>query len=324
MIEFAGVTFGIFLLICGGGALVQGATQAGTRMGLSPMVVGLTIVAFGTSAPELVVSVIAAMQGQTDLVFGNVVGSNIANLSLVLGAAAIVAPIEIQGQLVRRELPLLLLGTTVIIALAFDDLLKGMPAKIDRSDAIILLLLFCVFFYLAYLDMKRTKRVDHLLSNIKSYPLIVTDWKVHYWWFLIVLGIGLLFVGGRLAVDNGVALAESLGVASAIIGLFALAVGTSLPELITSVIAAKRGESDLAVGNIVGSNIFNGLFVLPVSALVQAVEAPTHGIGDLVVSWLLAALLIPIFFYRNARLGRPVGTFILLAYALYFWIRLGM
>jgi cation:H+ antiporter len=322
VIAFAGTTFGILILIVGGTALVQGATQGGTRMGLSPMVVGLTIVGFGTSAPELVISIIAAMEGQTDLVFGNVVGSNIANLSLVLGVAAILAPIQIHGQLVRRELPLLLLGTTVIMIMALDDLLRGTPAMIDRSDALILLLLFCIFFYVTAVDMMKSEHTDQLMSDISSNPLIVTDWKVRYWWLLIVIGIGLLFVGGRMTVDSGVALAEQLGVSSTIIGLFALAIGTSLPELVTSVVAAMRGESDLAVGNVVGSNIFNGLFVLPISALVKAVEVPAGGIGDLVLSWVFAGLLIPVFFYRNARLGRPVGTFILLIYGAYFVIRL--
>ena len=125
-----------------------------------------------------------------------------------------------------------------------------------------------------------------------------------------------------MTVDNGVALAEGLGVSSTVIGLFALAIGTSLPELITSIVAAMRGESDLAVGNVVGSNIFNGLFVLPISALVKAVEVPTGGIGDLLLSWVFAGLLIPIFFFGNARLGRPVGAIILMVYFLYFAARL--
>jgi len=322
MIAFAGMSFGILILIVGGTVLVQGATQGGTRMGLSPMVVGLTIVGFGTSAPELVISIIAAVQNQTDLVFGNVVGSNIANLSFVLGIAALLMPIQIHGQLVRRELPLLLLGTTVIMVMALDDLLRGAPATIDRSDALILLLLFCILFYVTATDMMKNKHADQLMSDIRSNPLIVTDWKARYWWLLIIAGIGLLFVGGRMTVDNGVALAEGLGVSSTVIGLFALAIGTSLPELITSIVAAMRGESDLAVGNVVGSNIFNGLFVLPISALVKAVEVPTGGIGDLLLSWVFAGLLIPIFFFGNARLGRPVGAIILMVYFLYFAARL--
>ncbi len=321
---FAGVAVGILILIGGGGALVSGAVQAGTRMGISPMIVGLTIVGFGTSMPELVTSVIAAADGQTDLVFGNVVGSNIANLSLVLGVAAVIAPIEIHGQLVRRELPLLMLGTTVIMVLALDDLLRGLPATIDRSDALILLLLFCVFFYVTAVDMIRKNHVDKLLTDISSNPLIVNDWKARYWWMLIILGLGMLFVGGRITVDNSVALANALGVSGTIVGLFTLAIGTSLPELVTSIVAARRGESDLAVGNVVGSNIFNGLFVLPISALVTVVDVPAAGIGDLFLSWCFAALLIPLFFYGSARLGRPAGTVILLIYCSYFMIRISM
>lgn len=322
MIAFAGVAFGILILIAGGTVLVQGAIQGGTRMGLSPIVIGLTIVGFGTSAPELVISIIAAAEDQTDLVFGNVVGSNTANLSLVLGAAAVLAPIQIHGQLVRRELPLLLLGTTVIMVMALYDLLREKPAMIDRSDALILLFLLGIFCYVTAADVMKNRNTDQLMSDIRSNPLIVTGWKARYWWLLSVVGIGLLFVGGRMTVDSGVALAEELGVSNTIIGLFALAIGTSLPELITSIVAAMRGESDLAVGNVVGSNIFNGLFVLPVSALIESVEVPAGGIGDLVLSWAFAGSLVPIFFYGNARLGRPVGVLLLLVYGLYFVIRL--
>lgn len=328
MIALGGIALGLILLLAGGAALVQGASQIATRMGLSPMVVGLTIVGFGTSAPELVVNVVGALNGQTELAFGNVVGSNIANLGLVLGVAALIAPIQIHGNLVRRELPLLLLATTALMVMALDGPLRGERGVIDSSDSIVLLLMFCIFIYILALDVLRMRRPeralrpDRLLLDIESSPLVLSDMAEKFCVLQVLGGIAFLYVGGQLTVHFGIALAESLQVSSAIIGLVAIAIGTSMPELVTSIIAVKRGESDLAVGNVVGSNIFNGLMVLPVSGLAEIIVVPDGGIGDLVFSWLLAAALIPIFFFRNARLGRVTGAIILVSYGAYLFLRM--
>lgn len=328
MIALGGIVLGLVLLIAGGAALVQGASQIATRLGLSPMVVGLTIVGFGTSAPELVVNVIGALNGQTELAFGNVVGSNIANFGLVLGIAAIIAPIQIQGNLVRRELPLLLLATTIMMVMALDGPLRGEQGVIDSSDSIVLLLIFSIFIYMLALDILRMRRPeralqpDRLLIDIESSPLILSDLAERFCILQVLGGIAFLFVGGQMTVHFGVALAESLQVSSAIVGLFAIAIGTSMPELVTSIIAAMRGESDLAVGNVVGSNIFNGLLVLPVTGLVGNITVPTGGVGDLVFSWLLATALVPVFFFRKARLGRAIGAVLLVSYASYMFLRL--
>lgn len=328
MIALGGVVFGLFLLIVGGAALVQGASQIATRMGLSPMVVGLTIIGFGTSAPELVVNVIGALKGQTELAFGNVVGSNIANFGLVLGIAALIAPIQIQGNLVRRELPLLLLATTVMMIMALDGPLRGEPGVIDTSDSILLLLIFSVFIYMLALDMLRMRRPeralmpDRLLVDIESSPFVLSDLAERFCILQVLGGIAFLFAGGQMTVHFGIVLAENLQVSSAIVGLFAIAIGTSMPELVTSIIAAMRGESDLAVGNIVGSNIFNGLMVLPVTGLVGNIIVPAGGVGDLVFSWLLATVLVPVFFFRKARLGRAAGALLLISYCTYMYLRL--
>ena len=321
VITIAGMILGIALLIGGGTLLVRGASEVAANLGVSPLVVGLTVVGFGTSAPELVVNVVGAMRGATALAFGNVVGSNISNLGLVLGAAAIMTPITIQGQVVRREVPLLLLATSVMTVMALDGPLDGRMAMIDRSEAVVLLLLFCIFIYINALDMVQIRRADPLIVNIEDNPLVETQPEGRFRWVLLIAGIVLLSIGGEMTVRSGVSLADKFGVSPAIVGLFAVAVGTSMPELVTSIIAAVRRESDLALGNVVGSNIFNSLIVLPASGLISQISIPRGGISDLVMSWMLAALLVPIFIFGKARMGRMTGSFLLIAYASYVVVR---
>ncbi len=322
MLTFLGIALGISLLIAGGALLVRGASEIAEGFGISPMVVGLTIVGFGTSSPELVVNVIGATQGATELAFGNVVGSNISNLALVLGAAALMSPIAIQGEVVRRELPLLLLATTMMTVLALDGPLEGGPAILGRTDAIVLMLIFCIFIYITVLDALRSRREDALLKNIESSTMMSPHSKSRYCWLMVIAGFVLLFVGGELTVKNGVAFAEDLGISSTVVGLFVVAVGTSMPELVTSVIAAMRKESDLALGNVIGSNIFNSLMVLPTSGVIAQIPIPEGGISDLILSWLLAASLLLIFFFAKAQLGRLLGLLFILIYFGYAAIRI--
>ena len=321
MISLAGLILGVALLLGGGTFLVRGASEVAARYGVPPMIVALTVVAFGTSSPELVVNVIAAARGATELAFGNVVGSNISNLALVLGTAALMAPITIQGQVVRREVPLLLLATSVMMVMALDGVLEGGPAVIGRSDSIVLLLIFCVFIYNSARDLARIPHPDPLIDHIESNPFIETRPEGRFGWLQVAAGIALLFVGGEMTIRNGISVAESLGISATIVGLFMVAVGTSMPELVTSIIAAVRRESDLAVGNVVGSNIFNSLMVLPASGLTSQIPIPRGGVSDLVVSWLLAALLIPIFIFGKAHLGRKTGSFLLVIYVSYVVVR---
>jgi cation:H+ antiporter len=313
---------GLVLLVGGGALLVRGACEIATGLGVSPLIIGLTVVGFGTSSPELVVNIIGAASGATDLAFGNVVGSNISNLALVLGAAAVMSPITIQSALVRRELPLLLLGTTILAVMALDGVLEGRPPVISRSDAIVLLLLFGIFVYTNVLDFFQTRHKDSLLLEMGHYPLIATDAADPWRWPMAIGGMAMLFVGGNLTVSGATDLAEALGIAATTIGLFVVAIGTSLPELVTSIIAAAKKEADLALGNVIGSNLFNSLVVLPASGLVATVPIPAGGITDLVVSWALAAFLVPVFFLGKAYLGRVMGIFLLLVYAVYAVLRI--
>jgi len=322
MISLFGIVAGLLLLILGGASLVTGASQVAVRLGISPMIVGLTIVGFGTSTPELVANISAALYGESGLAFGNVVGSNITNLALVLGAAALLQSIEIQGKVVRREVPLLLLVTTITTVMALDHFIEGDATVIGRSDAIVLILLFSMFVYITAQDVILTRRQDSLLVAIDESPLIATTVPTRWHWLYIVAGLGLLIAGGELTVRNSVQFAERLGVSTTLIGLFLVAVGTSMPELFTSIIAAWRKESDIALGNVLGSNAFNSLFVLPAGALISPVAVPAGGVYDLVVCWLLTAALIPIFLFGRARLSRGSGAVLLLSYAVYAVLRL--
>lgn len=321
MTAFLGIVVGLFLLIVGGGLLVMGASQLAARFGISPMIVGLTIVGFGTSAPELVVNIIGGLRGESALAFGNVIGSNISNLALVLGAAGILQSIEIHGSVIRREVPLLLLVTTIMTVMALDTVLESGTARIGISDAIVLLLLFTLFIYITVQDVFLSRKDDPLLTEIEENPLVVTEPVSRFLWAYIIAGFALLFVGGEMTVRSSVTFAVELGISTTLVGLFIVAIGTSLPELITSVIAAWRKESDLALGNILGSNFFNSLIVLPASALAGTVAIPKGGVQDLVVSWLFAAALIPIFLIGRARLGRTSGIMLLAAYAVYAVMR---
>jgi len=314
MLSFFGVLLGIALLIGGGTALVQGASQIASRMGISPMIIGLTIVGFGTSTPELMINIMGAARGETALAFGNVVGSNISNLGLVLGVAAMIQTIDIQGSVVRREVPLLLLITTIITVMGLDGVLEGTAPRIGRADSIILFLLFGIFLYIAIRDIMRTRNRDVLLDEIKETSFVYTRSSGRYQWLLIIFGFALLFAGGEMTIRFSVQLAEQAGVSKAVVGLFVVAIGTSMPELVTSIIAAMKKESDLALGNLLGSNVFNSLIVLPSSGLISGIMIPRGGISDLVVSWVFTAALIPIFFLWKARLNRPIGALFLLAY----------
>jgi cation:H+ antiporter len=322
MLSLAGIAGGIALLIGGGALLVRGASEIATRHNISPIIVGLVIVGFGTSSPELVVNIIGAATGAGELAFGNAVGSNIANLGLILGITACLVPITIQSSIVRRELPLLLLATTMILVLALDGPIEGKPAVIGRSDSVVLLLVFTIFVYISALDMIRVQSKDPLLSEIALHTDVVGPSAVRFPWLMVLGGFVLLYLGGEVTIRNSVAFAAGIGIPAAIVGLFVVSLGTSMPELVTSIIAALRNESDLALGNVVGSNIFNSLVVLPVSGLIGKVNVPAGGIGDLVMSWVFAAILIPIFFLGNGRLGRPVGALILVAYLVYAVVRL--
>ena len=319
MTSFLFVLLGITLLLIGGASLVRGASGIAHSFNVPNIVIGLTVVAFGTSAPELVINVTGALQGKTDLAFGNAVGSNLANFGLVLGIAAIMSPIYLQGQVIRREVPFLLLITAILLVMVWDTPLSGTQALLDRGDAIILFLLFTVFVYFMVRDFISEEgdpllvEGDNLSSKASGNGLLNAA--------LLLIGLVLLVVGGEMTINNGVAVAKIMGVSEVVIGMFVLAVGTSLPELVTSGIAAYKKETDLALGNIVGSNIFNSLVVLPAAAIIRPLPIPEGGDWDLAVGGAFVLVIIPLFLFSNARLGRLAGIGLITGYFLYLYIR---
>jgi len=317
--SFLFVLLGLTLLLVGGASLVKGASGIAQAFNVPSIIIGLTVVAFGTSAPELVINVTGALQGKTDLAFGNAVGSNLANFGLVLGLAAIMSPIYLQGQVIRREVPFLLLITAILLVMVWDEPLSGTLPLLDRGDAIILFLLFTVFVYFMVRDFI-TEEDDPLLVEGDTFSSKGSGNGLVNW-VLLLIGLVLLVVGGEMTIDNGVAVAEIMGVSEVVIGMFVLAVGTSLPELITSGIAAYKKETDLALGNIVGSNIFNSLVVLPAAAIIRPLPIPEGGDWDLAVGGLFVLVLIPLFLFSRARLGRLAGIGLISGYFLYLYLR---
>jgi cation:H+ antiporter len=310
---------GLALLLSGGFSMVRGASGLAELYGVPPLVVGLTVVAFGTSAPELVINIVGAVHGETALAFGNITGSNLANIGLVLGTAALISPIALRGKIIRRELPLLLLATAVLFAMTLDHPLRSSAPVLDRSDAVIMLLLFCIFIYITVLDFLRQEH-DPLVANIDKLPL-AHHLKKKTDWILVVAGIAGLALGGQMTIDSGSDLAESMGVSPVIVGMLIVAIGTSLPELVTSIFAALKGNADLCVGNVIGSNIFNAMFVLPISALIRPLAIPAGGSTDIFASLVFCVLLIPVFIFGKTIMSRQIGAAFLVAYVSYMTAR---
>ncbi len=307
------------LLLAGGVGMVRGASGLAEGYGVPPLVVGMTVVAFGTSAPELVVNVVGALNGETALAFGNITGSNLANIGLVLGTAAVITPIALEGKIIRRELPLLLLATAVLLIMTLDSPLRLAAPVLDYSDAFVMLLLFGIFIYITVLDFLR-QRQDPLLTTIDHLPF-ASHLEKRTNWIMVAVGIIALTSGARLTIDHGANLAASMGVSPEIVGMLVVAIGTSLPELATSIFAALKGDADLCVGNVIGSNIFNAMFVLPISALIHPLAVPTGGSVDIFVSLLFSIALIPVFIAGRTIMSRQIGAAFLLAYAGYMLAR---
>ncbi len=314
------LALGVALLLVGGTLLVRGASGIAQHFNVPPMIIGLSVVAFGTSTPELIINITGALSGQTDLAFGNAVGSNLANFGLVLGAAAVLSPIYLQGQVVRREVPFLLLITAILMVMAADDSLAHVAPMLDRGDAIILLLLFTIFIYFIVRDLIASEG-DPVLLDAEHFNVGKSRSNLAINTLLTIAGMAGLMYGGQMTITQGAIIAKILAVPEVVVGIFIVAVGTSLPELVTSAIAAYQDETDLALGNIVGSNIFNSLVVLPAAAIIQPLPVPRGGDLDLAVVFVFVLVVIPLFVFSNARLGRAAGACLLLSYGAYLVFR---
>jgi cation:H+ antiporter len=308
---------GLGLLVAGGRGLVSGASRLAAALGVSELAIGLTVVAFGTSAPELGVNVLAALRGDAGIAFGNVVGSNIANIALVLGFCVLLRPLRIESVIVFREIPMMLLATAAALVLGFDRF-RGTGEVYDRSDGLILLLLFSIFLYYTVSEVVAKRRTDPL-AEVATRGLETRDgWTTGRAGLLACAGLCVLLAGAELTVSQAVALAEMLGVSRAVIGLTIVAVGTSLPELATSLVATWRGQTNLAIGNVIGSNIFNLLFILGVTAVLRSVELPAGGgAADLLALAAFSAVMVPLSRTQGSRILPWHGAGLVLAYLAY-------
>jgi len=300
---------------------VRGSSSLAKTLGVTPLVIGLTVVAFGTSAPELTVNILAALKGSSDISFGNIIGSNIANIGLVLACAAIIRPLAIDSTIINREIPMMLLASAAAFIMGFDAFFRNSGEMYDRSDGLLLLLFFGVFFYYTISGVLKQKSSDPFVVQAKEQGeqlLTRGRWKsIGFDLLLTFAGLGLLITGGKISVDSAVKLAQLFHVPEVIIGLTIIAVGTSLPELVTSVIAALRGQAELAVGNIIGSNIFNLLFVTGLGAAIRPIAIPSSGHTDLFMMILLAVILLPLSISNQRRIVRVEGVILLLFYISY-------
>jgi cation:H+ antiporter len=308
---------GLALLLGGGESVVRGATGLAQSLGVSPLVIGLTVVAFGTSAPEMAVNVIAAWQGRGDISFGNIIGSNMANVGLIVGCTAIMRPILITGVVIAREIPMMLLATTAAIIMGFDTVLGVGPDYYDRADGLLLLMLFLVFLYYTIGDFVKQRAANETNRALEDTLARATRAGLPRSFVITALGLVALIAGADVTVDAAVNLAHALGVPDVVIGLTVLAIGTSLPELVASVVATMRGHAELAIGNVVGSNIFNLLLVLGVTALVRPVPVPPGGHLDLLVVALLSLILFLVSMTNNRQIIRTEATVLLLLYLAY-------
>lgn len=303
------LVFGFVILIKGADWFVDGASAVAGNFKISKMLIGLTIVAFGTSAPEFAVSVKSLISGSGDIVLGNVVGSNILNILLITGLSACIHTLTVKNNTVRKELPITIMMSSLLVVLLSDSIFdKNLTNMFSRGDGITIILFFFVFIYYL-ISMMRNKTEDEVEENIMKLPKAV---------FLTILGIAGIVFGSNFVVDSSSYIATALGVSERMIGLTIIAMGTSLPELVTSVVATKKGEYDIAIGNVVGSNIFNiGIVIgLPV-ALFGTIPNVTYNVVDLVMM-LVSAILLFIFSYNDNKLKRNEGIIFLVMFVAYY------
>ena len=304
LLQIVLLALGFVMLVKGADWFVDGSSAVARRFGIPQLVIGLTIVAMGTSAPEAAVSITAALQGNAEITIGNIVGSNILNILIILGLSSLLSSLAVAKSTIRVEIPFMILITGVL-------LLQGLDGEISLLDGIVLLVLFVV--YLGYLFWMAKKGQEEVQEEAKQHSLL------HDLVFMVV-GLAIIVLGSKVTVDAATKLALAIGVSERFIGLTIVALGTSLPELFTSVAAARKGNADIAIGNIVGSNIFNILFVVGLSGLIVPVPFVEGFVIDTIVA-IAAGVLLGLCCLRKSKLVRWHGVVMLLGYAAYFvWL----
>ena len=306
--DVALLTLGIGVLYFGAEWLVRGAARLAGSLGVSPIVVGLTVVSFGTSAPELVVCTVAALGGNPDLAIGNVMGSNLANIGLILGLTSIVRPLDVQARVVWREMPLMILVTIGLYPLAWD-------LRLSRADGVILLM--ALVAYLVFVFQSVEDEAPEILGEYEEFmkasanvPASVNASDI----FWVIAGSACLVLGGYCIVEGAVQVAAALGISQVVIGLTVVAVGTSLPELATSLVAAARKEADIAVGNVIGSNIFNVAAILGTASTIEPIPIPQTVLSREFPAVVVVSLLLFPLLRTGWRIRRWEGAILLSAY----------
>ena len=297
---------GLLLLIKGADWLVNGASTIAKKQQISDLAIGLTIVAFGTSAPELVVNIAASIDGHQDIVFANIIGSNNFNLFFILGIAGLITPLTVQSSTLFKEVPISFAAAILVLILANSYIFQ--ENILGRFDGVLLLILFVLFLGYVYTQLKK----EPVTNEIKEINL--PAWKI---WGLIIIGLVALIAGGKLVVNSAVFMANSMGVSEKLIGLTIIAAGTSLPELATSVVAALKKNSDIAIGNVIGSNIFNIFFILGMSATVRPILYNTAFNRDIYLLLGGTALLFLFLYFGKKKLGRLASSLLIFSFISY-------
>ena len=310
MIDYIFILAGLAFLYKGANWFVEGASSLAKHFGISPLVIGLTVVAFGTSMPELIVNVFASIEGNSNVAFGNIIGSNIINILLILGLAGLITPLIVKKSVVWKEIPFALLAVFALATMSNKMILANEPVNVlTRTDGIVLMFFFLIFIY--YL-------IESVRSSRNEFPDRSGSYSPIKIMFMLVGGLAALIIGGRLTVDGAVSIARQMEISELLISSTIVAAGTSLPELVTSIAAALKKEMDISVGNIIGSNIFNIFFIMGISATISPLTVPVGINTDLLVL-TIATLLCFVFMFSGEKhkLERWEASILLVIYAVY-------
>ena len=312
IIDVASVIAGLIILCIGGYAIVSGGVSLARKLRISSMIIGLTVVAYGTSTPELAAAVLAAFNSHTELILGNIIGSNISNVGMVIGISAIFAPLLISRITIRKWVPIMIGVSLLVIAMSYDG-------EISQIDGVILIAALIVFTIYTIKTVKKQgiKEYQNVENVQVEGELFLSKYKIETFpkaITLIVIGVVLLFLGGHFTVDGAVSIAESLGLSQLVIGVVIVAIGTSLPELITSVIAIAKKQTDIGVGNIVGSNIYNILLIFFITSTIIGIPVSTEAFSSY---YIMVAFSLVLFVGFRKYIPRPIGFGLAAAFAIY-------
>ena len=312
IIDFGSVVFGLIILCIGGYAIVSGGVSLAKRLKISSMIIGLTVVAYGTSTPELAAAILAALNSHTELILGNIIGSNISNVGMVIGISAIFAPLLISKITVRKWIPIMIGVSLLVIAMSYDG-------EISQIDGVILVTAL-IGFTIYTIKTVKTHTITNTESNDAEHvegELFLSRYRIETLpkaFALVGSGIVLLFLGGHFTVNGAVAIAESVGLSQLVIGVVIVGIGTSLPELITSIIAIARKQTDIGVGNIVGSNIYNILLILGIAATIVGIPVSADAFSNY---YIMIAFSLVLFVGFRKYIPRPIGFGLAVAFAIY-------